>query len=206
MAVSIAALTSSFASLSFSSQLSQKPNSLFLHRPKLISIKHVPKISPLVVSATVASPEDLETADLKKLVKSRLPGGFAAQTIIGTGRRKCAIARVVLQEGTGKVIINYRDAKEYLQGNPLWLQYVKVPLVTLGYESNYDVFVKAHGGGLSGQAQAISLGIARALLKVSEDHRKPLRKEGLLTRDSRIVERKKPGLKKARKAPQFSKR
>lgn len=104
-------------------------------------------------------------------------------------------------------LTGHADAlQEYLQGNPLWLQYVKVPLVTLGYESSYDVFVKAHGGGLSGQAQAISLGIARALLKVSEDHRAPLRKEGLLTRDSRVVERKKPGLKKARKAPQYSKR
>ena len=98
------------------------------------------------------------------------------------------------------------SVKEYLQGNPLWLQYVKVPLVTLGYESSYDVFVKAHGGGLSGQAQAISLGVARALLKVSQNHRIPLKREGLLTRDSRIVERKKVGLKKARKAPQFSKR
>jgi small subunit ribosomal protein S9 len=103
------------------------------------------------------------------------------------------------------VIVHY-GVQEYLQGNPLWLQYVKVPLVSLGYESSYDVFVKAHGGGLSGQAQAISLGIARALLRVSEDHRVPLRKEGLLTRDSRVVERKKVGLKKARKAPQFSKR
>ncbi|KAF5740732.1 30S ribosomal protein S9 chloroplastic-like [Tripterygium wilfordii] len=82
----------------------------------------------------------------------------------------------------------------------------KFPLVTLAYESSYDVFVKAHGGGLSGQAQAITLGIARALLKVSENHRSPLRKEGLLTRDSRVVERKKVGLKKARKAPQFLKR
>lgn len=100
----------------------------------------------------------------------------------------------------------FLSVQEYLQGNPLWLQYLKVPLGTLGYESSYDVFVKAHGGGLSGQAQAISLGIARALLKVSEDHRAPLRKEGLLTRDSRVVERKKAGLKKARKAPQFSKR
>ena len=96
--------------------------------------------------------------------------------------------------------------QEYLQGNPLWLQYVKVPLVTLGYENSYDVFVKAHGGGLSGQAQAITLGVARALLKVSADHRSPLKKEGLLTRDARVVERKKVGLKKARKAPQFSKR
>lgn len=99
-----------------------------------------------------------------------------------------------------------KSVQEYLQGNPLWLQYVKVPLVTLGYESSYDVFVKAHGGGLSGQAQAISLGIARALLKVNANHRAPLKKEGLLTRDSRVVERKKVGLKKARKAPQYSKR
>lgn len=104
------------------------------------------------------------------------------------------------------MLVHANTVQEYLQGNPLWLQYVKVPLVTLGYESSYDVFVKAEGGGLSGQAQAISLGIARALLRVSEDHRRPLRKEGLLTRDSRIVERKKVGLKKARKAPQFSKR
>ncbi|KAJ0025171.1 hypothetical protein Pint_08896 [Pistacia integerrima] len=207
MALSISSLTSSFSSLSFSSQISQQPNtSLSFKQSKSISIAPIFKTPKLVVSATVASPAELETTNLKKYVKSRLPGGFAAQTIIGTGRRKCAIARVVLQEGNGQVIINYRDAKEYLQGNPLWLQYIKVPLVTLGYESSYDVFVKAHGGGLSGQAQAISLGIARALLKVSEDHRPPLRKEGLLTRDSRVVERKKAGLKKARKAPQFSKR
>ncbi|PRQ19471.1 putative ribosomal protein S9 [Rosa chinensis] len=209
MTASILALTSSLSSLSFSSHVAQKPTTVSFPCSRSASIANICGTSSrtprLVVSATVASPE-LETVNLKKYVKSRLPGGFAAQTIIGTGRRKCAIARVVLQEGTGKVVINYRDAKEYLQGNPLWLQYVKVPLVTLGYESNYDVFVKAHGGGLSGQAQAISLGIARALLKVSEDHRRPLRKEGLLTRDSRVVERKKPGLKKARKAPQFSKR
>ncbi|KAL3571675.1 hypothetical protein D5086_025579 [Populus alba] len=212
MAISIASLTTSLFSLSFSSQISQKPNALSFSRSNSLSfpLSH-PSKQPLTlrVSATVASPETnttTTTTDLKKLVKSRLPGGFAAQTIHGTGRRKCAIARVVLQEGTGKVIINYRDAKEYLQGNPLWLQYVKVPLVTLGYESSYDVFVKAHGGGLAGQAQAISLGVARALLKVSQDHRIPLKREGLLTRDSRIVERKKVGLKKARKAPQFSKR
>ncbi|KAL6183933.1 PREDICTED: 30S ribosomal protein S9, chloroplastic [Fragaria vesca subsp. vesca] len=209
MTASILALTSSLSSLSFSSNVAQKPTTVSFLRSRSASVANIcgtpSRLPRLVVSATVASPE-VETVNLKKYVKSRLPGGFAAQTIIGTGRRKCAIARVVLQEGTGKVVINYRDAKEYLQGNPLWLQYVKVPLVTLGYESNYDVFVKAHGGGLSGQAQAISLGIARALLKVSEDHRRPLRKEGLLTRDSRVVERKKPGLKKARKAPQFSKR
>ncbi|KAG6784559.1 hypothetical protein POTOM_010256 [Populus tomentosa] len=211
MSISISSLASSLSSLSFSSQISQKPNTLSSSRSKSLSLSLSPYSNSnkqpftLRVTATVASPETT-TTDLKKFVKSRLPGGFAAQPIHGTGRRKCAIARVVLQEGTGKVVINYRDAKEYLQGNPLWLQYVKVPLVTLGYESSYDVFVKAHGGGLSGQAQAISLGVARALLKVSQNHRIPLKREGLLTRDSRIVERKKVGLKKARKAPQFSKR
>ncbi|OMO74988.1 Ribosomal protein S9 [Corchorus olitorius] len=201
MALSISSLTSSFSSLSFSSQISRNSNSLSIPQPPKslpVSLFSKPARS-LSIAATVAAPPESEPVeDLKKYVKTRLPGGFAAQTITGTGRRKCAIARVVLQEGTGKFIINYRDAKEYLQGNPLWLQYVKVPLVTLGYETSYDVFVKAHGGGLSGQAQAISLGIARALLKVSADHRSPLKKEGLLTRDSRVVERKKVGLKKAR--------
>ncbi|KAK1395687.1 30S ribosomal protein S9, chloroplastic [Heracleum sosnowskyi] len=207
MAITISSLSSSFASLSFTSQISPKSNSLSLSFSKPTSFSLTKKHSPLVVSANAtAVAGETQTEDLKKFVKATLPGGFAAQTLWGTGRRKSAIARVVLKEGTGKVIINYRDAKEYLQGNPLWIQYVKVPLLTLGYESSYDVFVKAHGGGLSGQAQAISLGIARALLKVSEDHRTPLRKEGLLTRDSRVVERKKVGLKKARKAPQFSKR
>ncbi|CAN7054554.1 unnamed protein product [Brassica rapa subsp. trilocularis] len=211
MALSVTNLASSLSSLSFSSQVSHGPNALSFPRSNyLFSLPaKSPRRASLSITATVASPAEVaedDTMELKKYMKSRLPGGFAAQKIIGTGRRKCAIARVVLQEGTGKVIINYRDAKEYLQGNPLWLQYVKVPLVTLGYENSYDVFVKAHGGGLSGQAQAITLGVARALLKVSADHRSPLKKEGLLTRDARVVERKKVGLKKARKAPQFSKR
>ncbi|KAH9603356.1 hypothetical protein KSS87_000398 [Heliosperma pusillum] len=195
----ISSLTTTLTSLSFSSAVSSKPKP----KPTTLSLCKPNKHKPLSLSISAVADE---TEDLEKLVKSRLPGGFAAQTIIGTGRRKCAIARVVLQEGSGKFIINYRDAKEYLQGNPLWLQYVKTPLATLGYEATYDVFVKAHGGGLAGQAQAISLGIARALLKVSESHRVPLRQEGLLTRDARVVERKKVGLKKARKAPQFSKR
>ncbi|XP_073122362.1 small ribosomal subunit protein uS9c [Henckelia pumila] len=209
MATSISALTSSLASLSFSSRISPIPvPSLSFSPLKPLSLKSpAPKYPTFVITSLASVAEaDVETEDLENLVKSRLPGGFAAQNIIGTGRRKCAIARVVLQEGSGKFVINYRDAKEYLQGNPLWLQYIKTPLVTLGYESSYDVFVKAHGGGLSGQAQAISLGVARALLKVSASHRSPLKQEGLLTRDSRVVERKKPGLRKARKRPQYSKR
>ncbi|XP_004499112.1 small ribosomal subunit protein uS9c [Cicer arietinum] len=203
MAVSLSSLTATLSSLSFSSNISHKPTTLSLSR----TLSRSPKFSSFSLSATsLVAPSEPEIDDLRKYVKSRLPGGFAAQTIIGTGRRKSAVARVVLQEGTGKIVINYRDAKEYLQGNPLWLQYIKVPLITLGYENSYDVFIKAEGGGLSGQAQAITLGIARALLKVSEGHRVPLRQQGLLTRDSRVVERKKVGLKKARKAPQYSKR
>ncbi|CAN6459871.1 unnamed protein product [Victoria cruziana] len=216
MAVAASSLSSSFSALSISSAPSDF-KSLFLGgtslrvslpqtKAPLLSLKRSSSTPLLRRTPVVSAVASSEAPELQAFVKSRLPGGFAAQPIIGTGRRKCAIARVVLQEGSGKFIINYRDAKEYLQGNPLWLQYIKVPLLTLGYENSYDVFVKAHGGGLSGQAQAISLGVARALLKVSEIHRSPLRKEGLLTRDSRVVERKKPGLKKARKRPQFSKR
>ncbi|KAI0497715.1 hypothetical protein KFK09_020949 [Dendrobium nobile] len=218
MELALCSLIPSFSSLSFSSNISSSKTTqtLSISRSRLFSdafpLRKSLSHSAIVASATsmdaasISTVPYLEGMSLEKYVKSRLPGGFAAQKIIGTGRRKCAIARVVLQEGTGKFVINYRDAKEYLQGNPLWLQYIRTPLVTLGYETNYDVFIKAHGGGLSGQAQAISLGIARALLKISENHRVPLRKEGLLTRDSRVVERKKVGLKKARKAPQYSKR
>ncbi|PKU66630.1 30S ribosomal protein S9, chloroplastic [Dendrobium catenatum] len=217
MDLALCSLIPTFSSLSFSSNISSKTTqTLSISRSRLFSdafplrksLSHsaIVASSSSMAAASISAVPYLEGMSLEKYVKSRLPGGFAAQKIIGTGRRKCAIARVVLQEGTGKFVINYRDAKEYLQGNPLWLQYIRTPLVTLGYETNYDVFIKAHGGGLSGQAQAISLGIARALLKMSENHRAPLRKEGLLTRDSRVVERKKVGLKKARKAPQYSKR
>ncbi|KAJ6845037.1 30S ribosomal protein S9, chloroplastic-like [Iris pallida] len=128
MALSVSSITSSFSSLSFASQISPS-KSFKLSLPRLsfppISSKRNPNPSSISASAaTISAVPDLEEdgISLEKYVKARLPGGFAAQTIFGTGRRKCAIARVVLQEGTGKVIINYRDAKEYLQGNPLWLQ------------------------------------------------------------------------------------
>ncbi|KAL9260066.1 Small ribosomal subunit protein uS9c-like protein [Drosera capensis] len=137
--------------------------------------------------------------DLSDYVKERPPGGFAAQW-------KCAIARVVLLEWNGKVIINNRSAREYLQDHPLWVKYVRAALKILRLETSVDVFVKAHGGSLSGQAQAICLGVARALLKVNANYRKALKVYSLLTRDSRVVERKKAGLKQARKAPQYSKR
>ena len=125
---------------------------------------------------------------------------------LGTGRRKSSIARVRLVPGTGRIVVNGRDGDNYLQYKPAYLNAAKAPLETLGLESEYDVLVNAHGGGLTGQADAIRLGVARALCEVDPDNRKPLKIEGYLTRDPRAKERKKYGLRKARKAPQFSKR
>ena len=124
----------------------------------------------------------------------------------GPGRRKKAIARVrLIPAGSGTIVINDRTFEDYFpQGT---LQYiVKQPLVLLDVENKYDVFVNVIGGGYTGQAGAIRLGIARALLEAEPDSRPALKKEGFLTRDPRAKERKKDGLKKARRAPQFSKR
>jgi small subunit ribosomal protein S9 len=124
----------------------------------------------------------------------------------GTGRRKSAIARVRLVPGSGQLIINKRPGDEYLQFNSAYLMTTKAPLEVLGLENDYDVLVNVKGGGLTGQADAIRLGVARALCELAPENRKPLKVEGYLTRDPRAKERKKYGLKKARKAPQFSKR
>ncbi|MEI6427739.1 MAG: 30S ribosomal protein S9 [Pseudanabaena sp. ELA607] len=124
----------------------------------------------------------------------------------GTGRRKTAIARVRLVPGEGKIVINGKPGDIYLQFNPSYLAGVKAPLETLGLENEYDVLVNAHGGGVTGQADAIRLGVARALCELAPENRKPLKVEGYLTRDPRSKERRKYGLKKARKAPQYSKR
>ena len=125
---------------------------------------------------------------------------------LGTGRRKSAVARVRLVPGNGQLIINGKPGDLYLQFNPNYLAVAKAPLETLGLENEYDVLVNAHGGGLTGQADAVRLGVARALCQLDPDNRKPLKIEGYLTRDPRAKERKKYGLRKARKAPQFSKR
>ena len=124
----------------------------------------------------------------------------------GTGRRKKAIARVrLIPGGTGTIVINDRTFEDYFpQGT---LQYiVKQPLVAVDVEGKYDVFVNVVGGGYTGQAGAIRLGVARALLEAEENSRPTLKAAGFLTRDPRAKERKKYGLKKARRAPQFSKR
>ncbi len=124
----------------------------------------------------------------------------------GTGRRKKAIARVrLVPAGSGAIIINDRPLEDYFpQGTTQYV--VKQPLVELKVEGKYDILVNVIGGGYTGQAGAIRLGIARALLEAEPDSRPALKKAGFLTRDPRVKERKKYGLKKARRAPQFSKR
>ena len=124
----------------------------------------------------------------------------------GTGRRKTSVARVRLVPGNGTITINGRPGDNYLNYNPSYIAAVKAPLETLGLSSEYDILVNVHGGGLTGQSGAIKQGAARALCKLSADNRKPLKTEGHLSRDPRAKERRKYGLKKARKAPQFSKR
>ena len=122
-----------------------------------------------------------------------------------TGRRKEAIARVRLVPGSGQWTINGRSLEDYFP-NKVHQQVVNEPLKTLDVADRYDILVRVQGGGVSGQAGAVRLGIARALTQTDDDARPPLKRAGFLTRDARAKERKKYGLKKARKAPQYSKR
>ena len=122
-----------------------------------------------------------------------------------TGRRKEAVVRVRLLPGTGQWKLNNRTLEDYFP-NKVHQQIVAEPLKNLELTEAYDVFATLHGGGISGQAGALRLGIARALIIIEEDHRPAMKKAGFLTRDARVKERKKYGLKKARKAPQYSKR
>lgn len=123
-----------------------------------------------------------------------------------TGRRKSAIAQVRVVEGEGEFHINGIPAAIYMQGNHMSLGAIEAPCKIVSLERKYDVIVKVEGGGLAGQAEAIRLGVARALSTLEPSYRAPLKEKGFLRRDSRCKERRKYGLKKARKAPQFSKR
>ncbi|QDF65075.1 30S ribosomal protein S9 [Mycoplasma nasistruthionis] len=123
----------------------------------------------------------------------------------GLGRRKSSVARVRLTQGTGKFVINGKDAREYLTSD-IYLKDANQPFVLTETVNTFDVSVRVVGGGLSGQAGAIRLGIARALLEASQDYRSVLKEAKMLTRDARAKERKKPGLRAARRARQFSKR
>ena len=137
---------------------------------------------------------------------------MAKKVFIGTGRRKSSVAQVKMTPGTGKITVNGVDVNEFMP-YATYVMDLKQPLVATNNESKFDIEVKVSGGGASGQTGAIRLGITRALLEFdagnedSEDsYRKILKKAGFITRDSRVKERKKPGLKAARRAPQFSKR
>jgi small subunit ribosomal protein S9 len=147
---------------------------------------------------TTESPED---AAAPRPARRPVVTGHAA----GTGRRKEAIARVRIVPGTGQWTINGRSLDAYFP-NKVHQQLVNEPFVTLGAEGNFDVIARITGGGVTGQAGALRLGVARALILVDPENRPPLKKAGFLTRDARVKERKKYGLKKARKAPQYSKR
>ena len=127
------------------------------------------------------------------------------ETVNAVGRRKAAIARVIVKEGNGSIIINKRPLEVYFPSSIL--QYiVKQPLLTLDVAEKYDINVNLDGGGYKGQAEALRLAIARALVKINPEDKPALRAEGFMTRDPRSVERKKPGQPKARKRFQFSKR
>jgi len=125
---------------------------------------------------------------------------------IGLGRRKQAVARVFLVPGEGNLIINKVSGEKYLQYNTIYLDKIWDPLKKLNLENQFNIIVIASGGGLTGQTDAIQLGVARAICQIDPQHRQILKPFGFLSRDARIKERKKYGLRKARKAPQYSKR
>jgi small subunit ribosomal protein S9 len=125
---------------------------------------------------------------------------------VGIGKRKQAVARVFLTSGEGNIIINKIPGEKYLQYNPTYLGNIWEPLKILNLDKQLDIVVLVKGGGLTGQADAIKLGVSRLLCKMDQQNRPILKPYGFLTRDARIKERKKYGLRKARKAPQYSKR
>ena len=127
------------------------------------------------------------------------------EMINAIGRRKASIARVFLKKGKGKVTINKKELKEYMVLENMQ-QEILAPLKMTGLDGKYDVVVNVNGGGFKGQTEAIRLGISRAVVKIDEENKPVLKAEGYMTRDSRVVERKKPGRRKARKVEQFSKR
>jgi small subunit ribosomal protein S9 len=151
--------------------------------------------------AELTASEDTDAA-----AASRAPAKMEKDArFLATGKRKSAIARVTVLPGSGKIEINKRSLEEFFP-RPLHQTMVKQPLAVSGYEGNVDVRVRVHGGGISGQAGAVRHGVARALTEIDSELRGDLKRRGFLTRDARVKERRKAGLKKARKRPQFSKR
>jgi small subunit ribosomal protein S9 len=157
--------------------------------------------APATEAEAPAAEAEAEDAPAKPATRPIIPG----KPIQTVGRRKQAIVRVRLMPGTGRFTLNGRSLEQYFP-NKVHQQLIKDPLVTVERPESFDVFATLHGGGITGQAGALRLAIARALIEVEPDDRPPLKKAGFLTRDPRVKERKKYGLKKARKAPQYSKR
>ena len=145
-------------------------------------------------------------AEEEPAAASRAPAKMeSGARYLATGKRKNAIARVTLEPGDGQIVVNARTLEEYFP-RPLHQAMARQPLTATGYEGTVDVRIRVHGGGISGQAGAVRHGIARALTEIDPELRGDLKRRGMLTRDARVKERRKAGLKKARKRPQFSKR
>jgi small subunit ribosomal protein S9 len=153
---------------------------------------------------SVAEATDADEAELQPIAEAAIDLGAGAR-YTATGKRKTAVARVILKPGTGAYVINGRTLEQHFPRNTLQRN-IRQPLETVGYESRMDVVATMHGGGVSAQAGALRHGISRALIEADPNLRSELKRRGFLTRDARVKERKKAGLKKARKRPQFSKR
>lgn len=153
----------------------------------------------------VADTAEKEVKATKTVKKAPTKAKAKAQEFLGTGRRKCSVARVRLTTGTGSIVVNGEELKDYFDLDTL-ITIVKQPLVLTETEGNVDIVANIYGGGKAGQAGALRHGITRALMEYRPELRPELKKAGFVTRDARKKERKKYGLHKARKAPQFSKR
>jgi small subunit ribosomal protein S9 len=164
---------------------------------------------PVEEGQSVSTPEpEIETGEPIEVAEEfavATPPVFADRPVQAVGRRKEAVVRVRLLPGTGAFTLNGKSLETYFP-NKLHQQLIREPLVTVEKTDRYDIIANLQGGGTSGQAGALRLAIARALVEIDAEDRPPLKRAGFLTRDARVIERKKYGLKKARKAPQYSKR
>ncbi len=187
------------------------PESVEEGQPVTTPVPEIEAVEEAAVEAAVDA-EAVEIADAVdelvsevEIAPAEIPAVFSDRPIQTVGRRKEAVVRVRLLPGSGAFRLNGKSLEEYFP-NKLHQQLIREPLVTVEKTDRFDIFANLHGGGTSGQAGALRLAIARALIEADSEDRPPLKKAGFLTRDPRVIERKKYGLKKARKAPQYSKR
>jgi len=169
------------------------------------TVEVVEEVDPSAEAEPEVEPEADVEAEVDVPVAVVVPAALPDRPIQTVGRRKEAVVRVRMLPGTGQFRLNGKSLEQYFP-NKLHQQLIREPLVTVEKTERFDIFANLQGGGTSGQAGALRLAIARALIEVEPEDRPPLKKAGFLTRDPRVIERKKYGLKKARKAPQYSKR